>query len=84
MALVTFSKQEKEEIVARIQTFFTKELDQDIGSTQAGFLLNFIAEEIGPSFYNLALREAQAILSRRVDDIANAIDELTKPVGSKR
>ncbi len=84
MALVTFSRQEKEEIVARIQTFFTKELDQDIGSIQAGFLLNFIAEEIGPSFYNLALREAQAILSRRVDDIANAIDELTKPVGSKR
>ncbi len=81
MALVSFTKAEKDAIVARIRFYFSKELDQEIGSFEAGFLLKFFTEEIGPYFYNLALRDSQAILSRRMDDISNAIDELTKPTG---
>ena len=84
MALAKFTKLEKEEIVKKIQAYFLKELDQEIGSFDAGFLLNFFGEEIGPYFYNLALQDAQAVLSRRIDDIANSIDELTKPVGHGR
>jgi uncharacterized protein (DUF2164 family) len=84
MALASFTKAEKEAIVAKIQKYFAEELDQEIGAFDAGFLLNFFTEEIGPYFYNLALRDSQAVLSRRMDDINNAIDELVKPTGSKR
>ena len=84
MALVTFSKQEKEALTAKLRSFVADELDHTMGSFEAGFLLNFIAEEIGPYFYNLALRDAQAMLGKRMDGIASAIDELTKPVGERR
>lgn len=80
MALVSFTKVEKDAIITRIRSYFSEELDQEIGTFEAGFLLKFFTEEIGPYFYNLALRDAQAILSRKMDDISNAIDELAKPV----
>ncbi len=80
MAIVKFSKTEKDAITAKIQNYFSNELHQEIGSFEAAFLLNFFAEEIGPYFYNMALRDAQAILNRRMEDISRAIDELTKPI----
>ena len=83
MAFATFTRTEKDAIIRKIQSYFSKELEQEIGSFEAGFLLNFFTEEIGPYFYNLALRDAQAILSRRMDDISGAIDELTKPFGPR-
>ncbi len=83
MVVASFTKTEKEAIIRKIQTYFADELDQKIGAFEAGFLLNFFTEEIGPYFYNLALRDAQAILSRRMDDISGAIDELVKPVGPR-
>jgi uncharacterized protein (DUF2164 family) len=84
MAIFTFTKAEKEVITQKIQHYFSKELNQDIGPFDAAFLLNFFSDEIGPHFYNSALRDAQAILSRRMDDISGAIDELTKPIGTKK
>jgi uncharacterized protein (DUF2164 family) len=34
-------------------------LDERIGNIQAGALLGFFLEEIGPTVYNLAVQEAQ-------------------------
>lgn len=83
MAIVNLSKQEHETITQKIQHYFKKEMDQEIGQFDAAFLLNFFSEEIGPYFYNSALHDAQAILRRRMDDISNAIDELEKPTDSR-
>ncbi|MEL0629799.1 DUF2164 family protein [Psychromonas aquatilis] len=38
MAAIKFSEQQKNEIVEAIQTYFEKELDQDIGQFDAEFL----------------------------------------------
>ncbi len=84
MALAKFTKAEKDALIAKIQSYVLKEFGLELGSFEAGFLLNFFAEEAGPYFYNLALRDAQAILVRRTEDIANAIDELVKPTGPKK
>jgi uncharacterized protein (DUF2164 family) len=84
MAIVGFSKQEKDAVVKMIQQYFSKELDQEIGQFEAAFLLDFFAEEIGPYFYNKGIHDSQAILKKRVDDIAEAIDSLEKPIPSGR
>jgi uncharacterized protein (DUF2164 family) len=84
MAIINFSKVEKDAITQKIQLYFSKELNQEIGSFDAGFLLNYFSEEIGPYFYNMALHDAQTILNRRMEDISSAIDELTKPIGPKK
>ena len=84
MAIVDFSKADKEAITKKIQLYFSKELNQEIGTFDAAFLLNFFSEEIGPYFYNMALQDAQTILNSRMEDITGAIDGLLKPVGTKK
>ena len=84
MALFSFSKPEKEAITQKIQAYFASELDQKIGTFEAGFLLEFFAEQIGPYFYNKGLHDSQAVLKKRMDEITNAIDSLEKPTSSRR
>jgi len=79
MSEIEFSKDEKEIIGKKIQLYFSEELDQDIGQFDASFLLDFIAEEIGPYFYNRGLYDAQVVLEERVETIKDAIYEIEKP-----
>ena len=75
-----FSREEKDAIVAKIQTWFQEELDQEIGQFDAEFLLDFFADEMGKYFYNRGLMDAQAILDSRMESLNEAIAELEKPV----
>lgn len=84
MTAIKFSKDEKTLIVRRIQLYFREELDQEIGQFDAEFLLDFFAEEVGAFFYNRGLYDAQAVLEKRLDSIAEAIYELEKPTGLGR
>jgi len=76
--MIEFSKDEKEAIVRKIQLYFKEELDQEIGSFDAQFLLDFFAEEVGAYFYNRGLYDAQAVLEKRMESISEAIYELEK------
>ena len=84
MAKIAFSKAEKESIGYKIQLYFKRELDQDLGQFDAEFLLDFFAEEIGAYFYNRGLHDAQAILEAKLADIADAIYEIEKPTSIVR
>lgn len=84
MAEIEFSKEEKEILVKKIKLYFSEEMKQDIGQFDAQFLLDFFAEEVGPYFYNRGLYDAQAILEKRLDDIAEAIYELEKVTEFRR
>jgi uncharacterized protein (DUF2164 family) len=84
MALFAFSKQEKDAIVRKIQQYFSDQMDQEIGQFDAGFLLNFFSEEIGPFFYNKGVQDSQAVLQKRIDGVIEAIDSLQKPVQPRR
>jgi uncharacterized protein (DUF2164 family) len=84
MALFTFAKPEKDQIVQKIQEYFVRELDREIGQFEAGFLLNFFGEEVGPHFYNKGVQDARAVLHKRIDDISEAMDSLEKPLGGRR
>lgn len=75
----TFSEAEKSLIVEKIQRYFHKQLDQEIGGFDAEFLLDFFATEIGHFFYNRGLYDAQALLSQKMDDLSDAIYQLEKP-----
>ena len=78
--MIDFSNEEKEAMVAKLQRYFSDELDQEIGQFDAEFLLDFFAEEIGKLFYNRGLYDAQAILESRMDNIVEAISKLEKSV----
>ena len=79
MSEISFSSEEKAHIVRKIQLYFDQELKQQIGRFDAEFLLDFMAEEVGVYFYNRGLYDAQTILSKRLDDLNEAILDLEKP-----
>ncbi|HTV87056.1 MAG TPA: DUF2164 domain-containing protein [Dyella sp.] len=67
------SRAEKHVIVRRIKHYFSQELQQQIGSFDAEFMLDFFAGKIGAYFYHRGLYDVQAALSRKIDDIQDAI-----------
>ena len=44
-------------------------MEERIGNLQAEALLDFLLEEIGPSIYNQAVRDAQGQLQQRVQEL---------------
>ncbi len=84
MTIFNFTKQERDTIVQKIQQYFTDELNQDIGQFDAGFLLDFVSEEVGPYFYNKGVQDSQAMLQKRIDGVLEAIDSLEKPISTRR
>lgn len=79
MADIEFTNEEKEILVQKIQNYFEQELNQDIGQFDAEFLLDFFARETGVYFYNKGLRDAQTLVSSKLEDITDAIYEIEKP-----
>ena len=79
MSKIEFSEEETEVITGEIKKYFTEELDQEISPFQAGFLLDFFAEKIGPYYYNRGLYDARAVLMKRLENITEAIYEIEKP-----
>lgn len=82
--IVSFTKQEKEVIVKRLRAYFDTELKMEIGQFDAEFLLDFFAREFGAHYYNRGLLDAQAVVAKKAEDIAAAIDDLQKPSDFRR
>ena len=55
--------------IGSIQRYFAENMDEAIGSLEAGSLLSFFLKEIGPVVYNKAVADAQARLQERVAEL---------------
>lgn len=84
MAEISFTAEEKQLIVRRIQPYFDQELRQEIGRFDAEFLLDFFASEVGAHFYNRGLLDAQTVLAARLDDLQDAILQLERPTDFRK
>jgi len=84
MNTIKFSSTEIEQLVTKIQGYFSNELDQDLGQFDAEFLLDFFSKEVGAYFYNRGLFDAQAVISAKLENISElvneGISEIEKPV----
>jgi uncharacterized protein (DUF2164 family) len=84
MPEISFSPDEKQQIVRSIQRYFDQELRQEIGRFDAEFLLDFFASEIGVHFYNRGLLDAQAVLAAKLNDVQDAIAQLERPTDIRK
>jgi uncharacterized protein (DUF2164 family) len=80
MAKIEFNSDERAAIVDRIKLYFSEELNQSIGQFDAGFLLDFFTEEIGPYYCNRGLLDAQAVIEEKVESITDALYEIEQPI----
>ena len=72
---IELDKADRKQAIESIERYFLDELDQKIGNIQAGALLNFLVEEIGPLIYNRAIAEAQERMLMRVQELDVEIHE---------
>ncbi len=84
MEKLQFSDEEKNQIVKKVKMYFQEELDQDIGSFDAEFLIDFFAEEIGAYFYNRGLYDAQILFASKVEEVSDSIYELERPTDYRK
>jgi uncharacterized protein (DUF2164 family) len=78
MAEIKFSRDQKVAIVSDIQSYFEKELNQEIGDFDAEFLLDFFSEKVGGVYYNQGLNDARRLLDAKLDTITESFYELEK------
>jgi uncharacterized protein (DUF2164 family) len=69
MQKLEISKEIKKKVKEEIIRYFAIERDEDIGELSAELFLDFITEKIGPVFYNQGVRDAQAFLSEKLEDL---------------
>jgi uncharacterized protein (DUF2164 family) len=72
---IELDKSQRPSAIASIERYFKEHLDQRIGNVQAGALLNFFLEEIGPSVYNRGVADAQERLQMRVMELDIEVHE---------
>jgi uncharacterized protein (DUF2164 family) len=69
---ITFSKDKEAKIKESIKQYFYENMETEIGDLKAMLLLDFFLKEIGPSVYNLAIHDAQAVMMDKVEDLESS------------
>jgi uncharacterized protein (DUF2164 family) len=66
---ITLSHEAEARLLKSIKRYSREQLGDDIGDLKARLLLDFCVREIGPSIYNIAVREVQARMQTKVADL---------------
>ena len=66
---INITKEKQLHIIESIKHFFEEHMDVEIGDLKASLLLDYFVKEIGPSIYNQAILDAQAVMTDKVNDL---------------
>lgn len=72
---IELSKEASKAAVTSIQRYFSENMEEGIGSLEAGALLGFFLKEIAPAVYNQAVADVQARLQARVMELDIEVHE---------
>ena len=77
---IELPKEARDAATQLLSRYLKDELELEVKGFDAVFLTDFITERLGPLFYNQGLYDAQAILSKKADEIGEAILAIEKSV----
>lgn len=80
MSRIELDNPTREALSRLLRQHLKAELDVEIEPFDGLDLLDFLAETLGPYFYNQGLHDAQAIVQKRVDEIVEAVHQIEKPL----
>ncbi|MEO6747710.1 MAG: DUF2164 domain-containing protein [Caldimonas sp.] len=66
---IELPREVRAEAIKSIERYFEVNMEERIGNIQAGALLAFFIEEIGPSVYNKAIADAQERMQMRAAEL---------------
>ena len=59
----------KNQMTDEIKRYFLEERGEELGDLAALLILEFVADKLGPHFYNNGIQDAHEFMSQRVEDI---------------
>jgi len=66
---LTVTKEQRDEMIAAIKHYFSKEREEEIGDLRAGLMLDFILEELAPEFYNQGVFDSYTYMKDTIEDL---------------
>jgi uncharacterized protein (DUF2164 family) len=67
-------------MIADIQRFFYEERNEEIGNLAAENVLEFVKKQLGPYFYNEAIKDARSLMEEKAASIEDDLYALEKNV----
>lgn len=81
---IKLPKEEKDELVRKVQAYFQEERSETIGDLGAELLLDFMIQAIGPHIYNKAVADVKMFVSEKFAYIEEEIDTLKRSTPRRR
>jgi uncharacterized protein (DUF2164 family) len=78
---IELPKEVRAEAIKSIERYFEVNMEERIGNIQAGALLAFFLEEIGPSVYNKAIADAQERMQMRARSSTSSATKTSSATG---
>ncbi|KIL75011.1 DUF2164 domain-containing protein [Bacillus badius] len=77
---IKLTKEQREIMIADIQSFFSQERDEEITQFAAERVLDFVTGTLAPHFYNAAVSDARFIVEQQFSSIEDEILTLERPI----
>ena len=78
MSKIELDQTAKDEITKRLKDYLYEELNVEIGSFDAQYLLDFFSEQVGYQYYNQGLADALKAFEGKLDEFNELIYLLEK------
>ena len=66
---IQLTPQETAETIHSLKRYFSSEMDEELSDLRAKFLLDYIVQEIAPIAYNQGVKDAEAFVRARLEDL---------------
>lgn len=80
MITIKLPKEQKEEIVKRVQAYFEEERSETIGALAAEQLTDYMLKELAPYLYNKAIADVRGLLAEKFGQIEDELYAMEKPI----
>lgn len=80
MAKIVFDRPTRDLLSRQLMRHLKDALDLEVDPVDAGGLVDFLSETLGPHFYNQGLADAQAVIKARAELIVEAVYDLEQPL----
>ena len=75
---IELDKPTREALARTLTRYLKSELDVEVGGMDATLLLDFLAQTLGPHYYNQALHDARTLLSAKMEALTDGLCELER------
>lgn len=80
MIPIKLPKEQKDEMIEELQSFFYDERGEEIGAIAAERLLDHMMHRFAPYIYNQAVRDAKAAVNEKLSQVEDELYALERPI----